>query len=44
VHDAIVSPDGRPIYISQSTNLAPEGTEVRDWPEDGWIEVAGPGA
>lgn len=44
VHDAIVSPAGRPIFVSQSTNLAPEGTEVRDWPEDGWIEVAGPGA
>lgn len=39
VHDAIVSPYGRPIYLRQSTNLAPEGTEVRDWPEDGIVEV-----
>jgi L-ascorbate metabolism protein UlaG (beta-lactamase superfamily) len=33
VHDAIVSPQGRTIYLAQSTNLAPEGTEVRDWPD-----------
>lgn len=41
VHDAIVSAQGRPIFISQATNLAPEGTEVRDWPEDQTVEIAG---
>lgn len=41
VHDAIASDAGRPIFLRQSTNLAPEGTEVRDWPEDGIVEVAG---
>jgi L-ascorbate metabolism protein UlaG (beta-lactamase superfamily) len=35
VHDAIVGPKGRPIFLNQSTALSPEGTEVRDWPEDG---------
>lgn len=44
VHDAIVSPQGRPIFINQCTNLAPEGTEVRDWPSDGVVEVGGDGA
>lgn len=39
VHDAIVSPAGRPIFVNQSTNLAPSGTEVRDWPEDGTVVV-----
>ncbi|ASK65133.1 Zn-dependent hydrolase [Brachybacterium avium] len=39
VHDAIASDAGRPIFLRQSTNLAPEGTEVRDWPADGVIEV-----
>lgn len=39
VHDAIASDVGRPIFLRQSTNLAPEGTEVRDWPADGIIEV-----
>lgn len=41
VHDAIASDVGRPIFLRQSTNLAPEGTEVRDWPADGTIEIAG---
>ncbi|PWH07954.1 MBL fold metallo-hydrolase [Brachybacterium endophyticum] len=41
VHDAVVSTQGRTIYITQSTNLAPEGTEVRDWPEgERVVEVA----
>lgn len=40
VHDAIASDVGRPIFLRQSTHLAPEGTEVRDWPADGIIEVA----
>ena len=40
VHDAVASDLGRPIYLRQATNLAPEGTEVRDWPEDGVVEVA----
>lgn len=39
VHDAIASDVGRPIFLRQSTNLAPEGTEVRDWPADGVVEV-----
>jgi L-ascorbate metabolism protein UlaG (beta-lactamase superfamily) len=34
VHDAIASDVGRPIFLRQSTDLAPAGTEVRDWPED----------
>lgn len=34
VHDAVASGVGRPIYLRQSTDLAPEGTEVRDWPAD----------
>lgn len=33
VHDAVASEQGRAIYMRQSTQLAPEGTEVRDWPE-----------
>ncbi|CAM3926491.1 MBL fold metallo-hydrolase [Helcobacillus massiliensis] len=37
VHDAIASPAGREIFMRQATNLAPEGTEVRDWPVDGVI-------
>lgn len=41
VHDGVASPDGRAIYLRQSTNLAPEGTEVRDWPEDGAVEIGG---
>lgn len=41
VHEAIVSDVGRPIFLRQSTNLAPEGTEVRDWPGDGLVEIAG---
>lgn len=40
VHDAVASDVGRPIYLRQSTQLAPEGTEVRDWPESGEVEVA----
>ena len=39
VHDAIVSGYGRPIFIRQSTNLAFEGTEVRDWKADGVVRV-----
>lgn len=31
VHDAVASPQGRAIYMRQSTALAPQGTEVRDW-------------
>lgn len=41
VHDGVASPDGREIYMRQSTDLAPEGTEVRDWPEDGVVEIGG---
>lgn len=33
VHDAVASEQGRAIYMRQSMQLAPEGTEVRDWPE-----------
>jgi L-ascorbate metabolism protein UlaG (beta-lactamase superfamily) len=40
VHDGIASDLGRPIYLRQATNLAPEGTEVRDWPEDRTVEIA----
>ncbi|MCG7308728.1 MBL fold metallo-hydrolase [Brachybacterium sp. ACRRE] len=44
VHDSVVSPQGRTIFIAQSTNLAPEGTEVRDWPEgDRVVEVTAAG-
>ncbi|MCS6711201.1 MBL fold metallo-hydrolase [Brachybacterium sp. EF45031] len=39
VHDAVVSTEGREIYLRQSTDLAPEGTEVRDWPEDPVVEI-----
>lgn len=39
VHDAVASPEGRAIYLRQSTALAPEGTEVRDWPEDRVVEL-----
>lgn len=39
VHDAVASDVGRPIYMRQATNLAPEGTEVRDWPEDRLVEL-----
>ncbi|MFT0846353.1 MBL fold metallo-hydrolase [Actinomycetaceae bacterium L2_0104] len=39
VHDAIASGYGRPIFLRQATNLAPEGTEVRDWPDDDVITV-----
>src|SRR5699024_12266836 len=35
VHDAIASDVGRPIFLPQATNLAPDGTEVRDWAADG---------
>lgn len=41
VHEAIASDVGRPIFLRQSTNLAPEGTEVRDWPADGTITLPG---
>lgn len=42
VHDAVASPQGRAIYLRQSTALAPEGTEVRDWPEaDRTVEITG---
>jgi L-ascorbate metabolism protein UlaG (beta-lactamase superfamily) len=30
IHDAIVSPAGREVYLRQTTNLAPERTTVRD--------------
>ena len=39
VHDAVASEVGRPIYLRQSTALAPEGTEVRDWPADGLVDL-----
>lgn len=39
VHDAVASDVGRPIYMRQATNFAPEGTEVRDWPEDRLVEL-----
>ncbi|ATG54181.1 Zn-dependent hydrolase [Brachybacterium ginsengisoli] len=41
VHDAVASAAGRPIFLRQSTNLAPEGTEVRDWGADATVEVGG---
>lgn len=41
VHDAVASDVGRPIYLRQADTLAPEGTEVRDWPApDQVVEVA----
>ncbi len=39
VHDAVASPEGRAIYLRQSTALAPAGTEVRDWPAERVIEL-----
>lgn len=39
VHDAVASAQGRAIYLKQATDLAPEGTEVRDWPEDRKISL-----
>lgn len=39
VHDAVASEGGRAIYLRQSGALSPEGTEVRDWPEDGLVEL-----
>ena len=39
VHDAVASDVGRPIYLRQATDLAPEGTEVRDWPVDRLVEI-----
>ncbi len=39
VHDAIASGYGRPIFLRQATNLAPEGTEVRDWPADDVVTI-----
>lgn len=41
VHDGVASEQGRAIYMRQSTQLAPEGTEVRDWPQpDRVVEVS----
>lgn len=39
VHDAVASPQGRAFYLGHVTRLAPDGTEVRDWPEDSVVEV-----
>lgn len=39
VHDAVASAEGRAIYLKQATDLAPEGTEVRDWPESRELSV-----
>ncbi|MDO5662700.1 MAG: MBL fold metallo-hydrolase [Brachybacterium sp.] len=39
VHDGVASPEGRAIYLRQSTALAPEDTEVRDWPEDRVVDL-----
>ena len=33
VHDGVASEQGRVIYMRQSTQLSPEETEVRDWPQ-----------
>lgn len=41
VHDAVASDVGRPIYLRQATNLAPAGTEVRDWGSDGLVTISG---
>lgn len=41
VHDAVASPEGRAIYMKQSTDLAPDGTEVRDWPETRSVNLTG---
>jgi L-ascorbate metabolism protein UlaG (beta-lactamase superfamily) len=30
IHDAIVSPPGRGLYLTQTTNLGPDGMDVRD--------------
>ncbi len=30
IHDAIVSPPGRNLYLTQTRNLGPDGTDVRD--------------
>ena len=39
VHDALLQPAGRAIYLSQCTNLAPEGTVVIDLAEAGPQDV-----
>ena len=43
VHDGIASGNGRPIFLKQSTDLAPEATEVRDGPEGGVVEISAAG-
>lgn len=40
VHEAVASTGGRAVYMRQASALAPEGTEVRAWPEDRLVEVA----
>lgn len=39
VHDAIASAAGRAVHLGHATRLAPAVTEVRDWPEDGVVEI-----
>lgn len=39
VHDAIVSPFGRPIFLRQANALSPDGTDVREWPADGAVTI-----
>lgn len=39
VHDAVASAEGRAIYLRQSIEHAPEGTEVRDWPESRAVTI-----
>lgn len=39
VHESVVSAGGRRMYFGHSSNLAPEGTEVREWPENHTISV-----
>lgn len=39
VHEGIVNQNGRPIFLTQATNLAPDATQVRDWPEDGIVII-----
>lgn len=41
VHDAIVSPEGREIYVRQVRDNLPEGTEFVDWPHDRTLSITG---
>lgn len=39
IHDAVLSPAGREVYLRQTRALAPEGTDVRDLAGAGAVEL-----